>query len=85
MGNNKNPRKSLCNIILCVEYPERERERCIVVNSNLMKVISLKERVCYFKKLNNIIIQSLGVWTDYKIIANSIETLFELEDRKSVV
>ena len=22
-----NPCKSLCNIILCVEYPERERER----------------------------------------------------------
>lgn len=22
-----NPRKSLCNIILCVEYPEREKER----------------------------------------------------------
>jgi len=58
-----NPHKSLCNIILCVEYPEREtdKERCIVVNSNLMKVISLKERVCYFKKLNTIIIQSLGV------------------------
>lgn len=51
---------------------ERDRETCIVViSNNLMNVISWKERVCYFKKLNNIITQSLGVWTT----ADSIETL----------